>query len=200
MDELLKILKEILLKKGGLKEDSNEFIALMKPENYKGYIKSLERTEIKLPTTLEEALKLPGIQSLYDKKITEAVQKRETNLKEEWDFVEKGKGPKIETEAEKRIKVLEDKQKVTMDKAVLKSKTTNAETLLKGKKIPKKLIKFFDFNSEIEISEQLESVESVYTELKQGIINENVGKKLPLGSEKDGKPSAEEAKKLVERM
>lgn len=199
MDEFLTILKAVL-KKGGLKEDSNEFLHTIKPENYEGFFEKLKKTEVKLPTTLEEALALPGIQSLYDKKITEAVQKRETNLKEKWDFIEKGTGPKPETEESKRIKALEDKLNADEAQKILDAKKANAIKLLKEKKIPDSFIYHFDFNSETELAEQATSIETTFTGIKQEIINENVGSSLPTGKGANGEPSAEEAMELVNRM
>lgn len=200
MDEFIKVLKAALLK-GGLKEDSSEFLSIIKPDNFQGVLDKLKAdTEITLPTTLEEALKLPGIQSLYDKKITEAVQKRETNLKEQWDFVEKGKGPTPETDEQKRIKALEEKYKVDEAAKILNAKKTNAINILKEMKIPDAFVNHFDFNSETELAEQAKSIETTFTGIKQAIINADVGGKLPTGGGENGKPSVDEARQLVERM
>lgn len=199
MEKFYEVLKKILLK-GGLKEDSTEFLSIIKPENFEDVLNKLKETDVKLPETLEEALKLPGIQSLYDKKITEAVQKREINLKEKWDFVEKGKGPTVETDEQKRIKALEEKYKSDEDKIKLNAKKGNAVKILEKLKIPKSFINHFDFSSEDELAEQAKGIEKTFTGIRQTIINDNVGTKLPTGSGDNGKPSVEEAKELVERM
>lgn len=192
MDKLIEALKKVLIA-SGLKEDSKEFKNAIKPENFKE-IKS--QLEIKLPTTLDEALKLPGIQSLYDKKVTEATQSRETNLKEKWDFVEKGKG--TETNDQKAIRELQEKGELQEKQIALDKKTSSAEKLLEDKKIPKSFLKHFDFNSETSLDEQLTGVESTFTEIKQGIITDNVGNGLPLGGGAKGEASEEELDNIIE--
>lgn len=199
MEEFLKVLKKALLA-AGLKEGSDEFKAAITPTHFEGYFNKLKEKAVKLPTTLEEALKLPGIQSLYDKKITDAVQKRESNLKDEWDFVKKGTAPKEETPIEKKIRKLQEKQAKDDADKTLATKKTDAAKLLKDKKIHKKFIKHFDFNSETELAEQLKDVESVFSEITQSIITENGGTKLPVGKGDDGKVTKEQADKIVDRM
>lgn len=199
MEKFYEVLKKILLK-GGLKEDSTEFLSIIKPENFEDVLNKLKETDVKLPETLEEALKLPGIQSLYDKKITDAVQKREINLKEKWDFVEKGKGPKPETDEQKRIKVLEAKYKNDEVEKLLNAKKGNAVKILEKLKIPKSFINHFDFSAETELAEQAKGIEKTFTGIKQTIINDNVGTKLPTGGGDNGKPTVDEAKILVDRM
>jgi len=196
MDELIKALKAALLK-GGLTEDSEQFKNVIKPENFEGL---KEQLEMKQPTTFEESLKIPGFQSAFDKKITDAIQSREANLKEKWDFVEKGKAPAVETAEQKAIRELQEQQ-TARDKAdALKNKQTAAKTLLNSKKIPDAFLSHFDFNSETALEEQLKEVENTFTDIKQNIITSSIGNKLPLGKGENGEVSKEEADSIVARM
>ena len=196
MDELIKALKAALLK-GGLTEDSEQFKNVIKPENFEGIKTQLE---MKQPTTFEESLKIPGFQSAFDKKITDATQSRETNLKEKWDFIKKGTAPVVETAEQKAIRELQEAQTARDLAAALKVKETNAGTLLTDKKIPPAFLKQFDFNSEVTLEEQLKGVESIYTDIKQNIITGSIGTKLPLGKGANGEVSKEEADNIVARM
>ncbi|MEI6865559.1 hypothetical protein [Flavicella sp.] len=179
--ELLAALKAALLA-AGLAEDSKEFKAII-AEPFKGVS---DKLELKPPTTLDEALKLPGVQSEFDKKVTSATQTREDNLKAQWDFVEKGKDPKIESPLEKKVREMEEANTARDVKESLVSKTTTAEKLLEGKKIPKAFLKQFDFESETSLEDQLEGVETTYTEVKQGIVADSGdGGRFPVGGEGD---------------
>lgn len=196
MDELIKALKAALLA-GGLTEDSEQFKNAIKPEHFEGLRLQLE---MKQPTTFEESLKIPGFQSAFDKKITDATQTRENNLKEKWDFIEKGKAPAVETAEQKAIRELQEQQAKRDLADALKIKQTAAKSLLDGKKIPDVFLKHFDFNSETALEEQLKEVESTFTDIKQNIITSSIGTKLPLGKGANGEVSKEEADNIVARM
>lgn len=186
-EELLVALRAALLK-AGLTEDSEQFKAVI-AEPFKGIS---DKLEMKLPTTLDEALKIPGIQSELDKRVTSATQTREDNLKSQWDFVEKGKGPKEETPLEKKVREMEEENIKRNAADVLSKKNAAAEKLLEGKKIPKAFLKHFDFESETSLEDQVEGVETIFTEVKQGIVAESGGGgPFPMGGEGD-EASAEE--------
>lgn len=196
MEELIKALSQALIK-AGLTEDSEQFKQAVNPVNFEGLKLQLET---KLPTTFDEALKLPGFQSTFDKKITNAIQTNETNLKEKYDFFDKGKAPQAETPEAKRMRELEERLNASdLEKANL-LKRASAENLLNEKKIPKQLLRLFDFNSEIELAEQANQIESTFTEIKQNIITQGIGSKLPFGTGNDGKVSDKDADDIVSRM
>jgi len=193
--ELLAALTAVLIK-AGLKEDSQEFKAIT-AEPFKGVS---DKLEIKLPTTLDEALKLPSFQSEFDRKVTLSNQAREDNLKAKWDFVEKGTAPKEETPLEKEVREMREANTKRDSKDILDGKKASAKKLLEDKKIPQSFLKQFDFDSETSIEDQLEGVETIYTEVKQGIVSESVGNsKFPTGGD-DKDVSDEEAKDLVDSI
>lgn len=193
--ELLAALRTALLA-AGLTEDSEQFKAII-AEPFKGIS---DKLELKLPTNLDEALKLPGVQSEFDKKVTSATQTREDNLKAKWDFVEKGKGPKEETPEQKEIRELRERLDGTDAASALAKKTTAAEKLLEGKKIPKAFLKHFDFKSETSLEDQIEGVEEVYTEVKQGIVTAAVGDtKFPMGGG-EGEAGEEELADIADNL
>ncbi|WP_139959178.1 DUF4355 domain-containing protein [Flavicella sediminum] len=180
--ELLAALSAALLS-AGLTEDSEEFKAVI-AEPFKGIS---DKLELKLPTTLDEVLQNPNFKSEFDRKVTAATQKREDNLKDQWDFVEKGKAPKEETPLEKKVREMEETNKKRDAAEALSKKTKTAEKLLEGKKIPKAFIKHFDFESETSLEDQIEGVESVFTEVKQGIVaSSGVGGPFPMGGSGEG--------------
>ena len=193
--ELEAVLKATLLK-AGLLEDSNEFKAIMAVP----FKDISDKLEVKLPVNLDEALKIEGFQSDFDKKITSAIQKREENLRAQWDFVEKGAAPKKETALEKQVREMQEANAKRDAREALAKKTTAAEKLLEGKKIPKAFLNHFDFEGETSLEDQIEGVEEIYTEVKQSIISNTVGGgKLPTGGVAD-EVSEKDAKDLVDEI
>ena len=193
--ELLAALRTALIA-AGLTEDSEQFKAII-AEPFKGIS---DKLELKLPTNLDDALKLPGMQSEFDKKITSATQTREDNLKSQWDFVKKGTAPKTETPLEKEVREMKEANAQRDMKEALALKTSTAEKLLEGKKIPKAFLKHFDFKSEASLEDQVAGVEQVYTEVKQSIVGSAIDDgRLPLGGEGED-VSDDDAKDLVNEI
>lgn len=200
MDKLIDALKKALLE-GGLDEGSDSYKKVIGSKEFEGLKKQLEKES---PTSFDEFLKLPDFKSEFDRQISKAVQSRESNLREKYDFKEKdGKDPNDgnkETEAMKQIRELTERLDKSEQKNLLNSRRATAEKLLKEKGIPSAFLKHFDLNGEADIDSQIEDVEKVFNDTRQEIINGSVkGTKLPAGST-ETKVTDEEALAMVQRM
>ncbi len=162
--------------------------------------------DITTPATLDEALKLKGIQSEYDKRLAKAANTREENLKSKFDFKAK------EQEEEEEVKtddpalklILKEfnalKEKMAQQEAE-KVKETQAQKLtrltedLKSKGIPAIYAK--EFNLEEDLEAQFETVKKQF-ETDFGTIAKPAGTKLPFPKKPETKnePSKQEVEEF----
>lgn len=143
--------------------------------------------DINTPTTLDEALKLKGIQSEYDKRLAKAANTREENLKSKFEFKAKEQEEEEEVKTDdpalkailKELKDLREKQAA---QEAEKAKETQAQKLtrltedLKSKGIPAIYAK--EFNLEEDLEAQFETVKKQF-ETDFGTIAKPTGIKLP---------------------
>lgn len=197
MDEFLEILKKVL-KEAGLSEDSDNFKTIYESKEFE-VVK--DKLDTELPETFDQFLKLPNMQSEFDKRQTQAVKTREDNLKKKFDFKEKsGAEPEPNNELLEKFAKLEEKLEARDKQDLQKSKLVDAGKLLSEKKIPKSYLKHFDLDSETSLNDQLVNIEKDWDEVKQEYINANVkGGQLPTGGT-SGKVTEEEAKAMAESI
>lgn len=173
MDEFLEILKKALLE-AGLTEDSDNFKSIYESKEFEAV---KDKLETELPENFDQFLKLPNMQSEFDKRQTQAVKTREDNLKKKFDFKEKGGTPPASEpnkELLEKFTKLEERFKARDKQDLQKSKLVDAKKLLDEKKIPKSYLKHFDLDSETSLKDQLGNIEKDWDEVKQEYINTNV--------------------------
>lgn len=160
--------------------------------------------DLKIPATLDEALTIKAVQSDFDKKVAKAIETRENNLKEKFDFVPKEQKQKEkEDEVNTDNSVLEAINALKAELASLKQEKAQ-ETLaqkearlaadLKSKGIPAIYVKAFDLEKDLD--EQMETVSKQFEE-EFGTVVKKPGQKLPFPQRGNDKPSKEEIAAIV---
>ena len=143
----------------------------IEPEQIEGF------KDLTIPTTLDEALKIKGVQSDYDKRLGKAAQTREEKLRSKFKFVEKDGEEEEEEEEEmntdnpvikslmetvKELKKDLDQQKQEKQKETLAEKRTRAMEYLKSKGILPVYVHELDLEKDIE--EQFDAVKKKFEE------------------------------------
>jgi hypothetical protein len=193
-----KILEQLKAKNSGVSQRTLDTIAdrlsnLVKEEKeIEGAITEFEKY---MPVkSFEDALKRES-----DMRVTDAVKTFENNLKQKFDFVEKGKTPdQKKTDEPDSMKVLIDKM-AEMEKRFEDQQNTyrqqslraTAVSKLKEKKIPEYLLKGYDIKTDQEIDSVIQQVESDYNKIKQEMVNSGIVADVPAEPKKSAGPSSD---------
>ncbi|WP_417885517.1 hypothetical protein [Zunongwangia sp.] len=203
--------EEFIKKLGLALEDEDTAKALesfgIKPDQIEGF------KDLAIPTNLDEALRIKGVQSDYDKRLGKAVQTREDNLKKKFNFVEKEE-PDEEEEIEtkdpamkalleeiKEMKKWRKEQEEAKQTETLEQKQQKAKDFLKSKGILPAYVHEMDLDKDFE--EQFETVKTKFVEDGGTIAtdpNPNPRQqRMPAPRNQDGakKPSKEDIAKIV---
>tara|TARA_B100000378_G_scaffold236018_1_gene202695 strand:- start:10206 stop:10826 length:621 start_codon:yes stop_codon:yes gene_type:complete len=202
--------EEFIKKLGVALEDEDTAKALesfgIKPDQIEGF------KDLAIPTNLDEALKIKGVQSDYDKRLGKAAQTREDNLKKKFNFVEKEE-PEEEEEIETKDpamkailaqmkKMGEEIQgfKAKEQQQTVEQKKQDARDFLKENKIPGVYVHEMDL--EKDFKEQLEKLSEKVKE--DGVSLETTEpanprtRRLPVPNNGGAKkPSKEDIAKIV---
>ena len=206
MNEELKAKLKAKLLGAGLKEALLSFVTVEKEEQIEVVIEKLKglAPEPQQPT-LEELIQRQDIRSHFDKKMTDALNKKKPK---------QGSEPKKEGEKSIADIVAEAVSAATnplMEKLngfeqqrTGEQKTSLAMELLGKTTIPEqhreRYLKSFDPTSEVKIEDQVKTMETDYNDFKQSIIDSSpLAGAPPLNGGKVSKISPEEAAKIVER-
>lgn len=172
--------------------------------------------DLKIPATLDEALKLKEIQSEYDKRLAKAAETRENKLKSKFNFVEKAQEEEEEEEPDVKdpaMKAVLAQMKKMSDKLeafenekkqeTLEQKKTRAREYLKSKGILPGYASELDLDKDFE--EQFESVKEKFEADGGTIATENpkpLGIRVPLPRNPGPKnePSKEEKEALKRKI
>ncbi|WP_028375995.1 hypothetical protein [Leeuwenhoekiella sp. MAR_2009_132] len=165
-----------------------------------------------VPTTLDEALKIKGVQSEFDKRLAKSADTREAKLKKKFGFGEEEEEEEEEEEIQtkdpamkallaklsKMEKDLED-QKAEKQQQTAAQKKQKAIDYLKSKNIPAVYVHELDLEKDFE--EQFEAVSAKVKEDGFSLDkpeNFNQRQRLPVPRNPgDKKPSKEEISKIV---
>lgn len=176
----------------------------IEPDQIEGY------KDLKIPANLDEALKIKGVQSEFDRKLAKALATREENLKDKFNFVEKEQTTEEEEETNVKdpaIKAVLAQMKKMSDKletfekekvqTTLAQKKSQVVENLKSKGIPSIYASAFDLEKDFE--EQMETVQKQFDTDSGTILKDRKpGQKLPFPrTTGDAKPSKEEIAKIV---
>lgn len=164
--------EEFIKKLGVALEDEDTTKALesfgIKPDQIEGF------KDLAIPTNLDEALKIKGVQSDYDKRLGKAAQTREDNLKKKFNFVEKEE-PEEEEEIETKDPAMKailaqmkkmgeklEKYETEKQQETQAQKQQKAKDFLKSKGILPAYVHEMDLDKDFE--EQFETVKSKFEE------------------------------------
>lgn len=203
-------LQEFIKKLGIALEDEDTAKGLesfgIKPEQIEGF------KDLTVPTNLDEALKIKGVQSEFDKRLGKAAETREAKLKKKYGF-----GEEEEQEEEEEINTDDPAVKAMMaqmkkmsdkleafenekQKETLEQKKTRAKEYLKSKGILPGYASELDLDKDFD--EQFETVKEKYLEDGGTIATEDSkpkpGQRMPVPKRGDDKnePSKEEKEKF----
>lgn len=156
-------------------------------------------------------------QSEYDKQLRKAMETREQKLKSKFNFIKKDKvgesrkeddddenddGSDDESKKDLATKFEELKQIVLGQKANEEKakKLKKAKELLAESKIPETYHKFFDFESETSLADQVEGIKKDFESIKESIIQDMGGVKFPIPKNGSKGVSDKEIEDIIDNM